>query len=300
MAERASSGGGGAGSPSRRRTPARPGSCWHLAVAPLGRSATCRCSPAGELSPRRPRALAQRRPGRAASRPLRSKGQPGLRRGLRGRGRRRPCGLVIGPPGAGSRWRRGGFPRSCRHWSSREAIEVTKIASIAGRPCADGTLARDRFRAPHHTISAAGLVGGGGPPRPGEITLAHRGVLFLDELGEFSRASLEALRQPLEDGTVTISRAAGRIDLPGALPALRRRQPRPCGHGEGSSRCRLQCRAGPRVRGAAERCAGRSRRHRPRGRAAVGGSARRRSGGVVRGRVRPGPRRPGSAAGTAR
>src|SRR5205085_40117 len=87
----------------------------------------------------------------------------------------------------------------------REAVEVTRIHSVAGL-CADGLITRRPFRAPHHTISSAGLVGGGSPPRPGEATLAHHGVLFLDEVSEFQRSSLEALRQPLEDGRVTIVR----------------------------------------------------------------------------------------------
>jgi magnesium chelatase family protein len=93
------------------------------------------------------------------------------------------------------------------------------------------------FRAPHHTVSAAGLVGGGSPPRSGEVTLAHRGVLFLDELGEFSRASLEALRQPLEDGRVVITRVRHSLELPCRFMLVAATNPCPCGHGEGSGRC---------------------------------------------------------------
>ena len=114
---------------------------------------------------------------------------------------------------------------------------MTKIASAAGRPPQDGSFAARPFRAPHHTISAAGLVGGGSPPRPGEITLAHRGVLFLDELGEFARSSLEALRQPLEDGRVTIARAQGSLTFPARFQIVAAANPCPCGHGEASSKC---------------------------------------------------------------
>jgi magnesium chelatase family protein len=117
------------------------------------------------------------------------------------------------------------------------AIEVTKITSAAGRPVPDGSLATRPFRAPHHTISPAGLVGGGSPPRPGEITLAHHGVLFLDELGEFSRSSLEALRQPIEDGSVTISRAQGSLTFPARFQIFAAANPCPCGHGSASRRC---------------------------------------------------------------
>ncbi len=145
--------------------------------------------------------------------------------------------LVVGPPGAGKSLGARRLPSLLPPLSRWEAIEVTKIASIAGRPPADGTLAARPFRAPHHTISTAGLVGGGSPARAGEITLAHRGVLFLDELGEFSRPSLEALRQPLEEGRVTIARAGGSITLPAGFQICAAANPCPCGHGQGSERC---------------------------------------------------------------
>jgi len=165
------------------------------------------------------------------------KGQPGLRRGLEVAAAGGHAALVIGPPGAGKSLAARRLPSILPPLSRREAIEVTKIASVAGRPCSDGVLAPRPFRAPHHTISAAGLVGGGSPPRPGEITLAHRGVLFLDELGEFTRPSLEALRQPLEDGIVTIARARSRITYPASFQLFAAANPCPCGHGDSSPRC---------------------------------------------------------------
>ncbi len=181
------------------------------------------------------------------------KGQPGLRRGLEIAAAGGHAALVVGPPGAGKSLAARRLPSILPPLSRREAIEVTKIASIAGRPCADGTLAPRPFRAPHHTISTAGLVGGGSPPRPGEITLAHRGVLFLDELGEFSRSTLEALRQPLEDGEVTVSRARSSITLPAEFQLFAAANPCPCGYGENSQRCTC---SGERIRAYASRLSG--------------------------------------------
>ena len=118
-----------------------------------------------------------------------------------------------------------------------EAIEVTRIQSIAGLRGAAGLVTERPFRAPHHTISAAGLVGGANPPQPGEATLAHRGVLFLDELSEFARPSLEALRQPLEDGHVTIVRGQQVMVFPTRFMLVAASNPCPCGLG--GTRC--QC-----------------------------------------------------------
>jgi len=121
--------------------------------------------------------------------------------------------LMIGPPGAGKTMLARRLPGVLPPPSFEEALEITQVHSAAG--VGEGGLARERpFRAPHHTISAQGLVGGGGRPRPGEITLAHRGVLFLDELPEFSRAAVDALRQPLEDGRVTIMRGQRTLEFP--------------------------------------------------------------------------------------
>ncbi len=181
------------------------------------------------------------------------KGQPGLRRGLEVAVAGGHAALVVGPPGAGKSLAARRLPSILPPLSRREAIEATKIASVAGRPCRDGTLACRPFRAPHHTISTAGLVGGGSPPRPGEITLAHRGVLFLDELGEFSRPALEALRQPLEDGAVTIARARGTVRFPARFQLFAAANPCPCGHGESSPCC--GCRP-ERIRSYAARLSG--------------------------------------------
>jgi len=166
------------------------------------------------------------------------KGQVGLRRGLEVAAAGGHGALVVGPPGSGKSLAARRLPSILPTLSRIEAIEVTKIASVAGRPVPDGALASRPFRAPHHTISTAGLVGGGTPPHPGEVTLAHRGILFLDELGEFARSSLEALRQPLEDGAVTIARARTSIRFPARFQLFAAANPCPCGHGPEAAACR--------------------------------------------------------------
>lgn len=145
--------------------------------------------------------------------------------------------FLQGPPGTGKTMIARRLPSILPPLSPDEAIEVTRIQSIAGLRGAAGLVTERPFRAPHHTISAAGLVGGGNPPQPGEATLAHRGVLFLDELSEFSRPSLEALRQPLEDGHVTIVRAQQVMAFPTRFMLVAASNPCPCGLGAPRCQC---------------------------------------------------------------
>jgi magnesium chelatase family protein len=165
------------------------------------------------------------------------RGQPGLRRALEVAAAGGHSLLMTGPPGAGKSMAARRLPSVLPPLGGDEALEVAKVASACGQPIAPAIARRRPFRAPHHTISTAGLVGGGNPPRAGEVTLAHRGVLFLDELPEFERSALEALRQPLEDGSVRVTRVRYSVELPCRIQLLAAANPCPCGHGSRSGSC---------------------------------------------------------------
>jgi magnesium chelatase family protein len=165
------------------------------------------------------------------------RGQPALRRGLEIAAAGGHSLLVVGPPGSGKSLAARRLPSILPPLAAAEAIEVARVAGVAGAVRTRRNRLVRPFRAPHHTISPAGLVGGGTPPRPGEISLAHRGVLFLDEIAEFPRAALEALRQPLESGEVTISRARGTLRFPARFQLIAAANPCPCGRGESDPRC---------------------------------------------------------------
>ena len=139
--------------------------------------------------------------------------------------------IMIGPPGSGKTMLARRMPTILPDMSIAEALETTKIHSVAGRLSAGSALVATRpFRSPHHTISYAGLVGGGAVPRPGEVSLSHHGVLFLDELPEFKKDILETLRQPMEDKQVTISRAATTLTYPASFLLISAMNPCPCGY----------------------------------------------------------------------
>lgn len=139
--------------------------------------------------------------------------------------------LLIGPPGSGKSMLAKRLPSILPDLTTAESLEITKIHSVAGTlPGGSGLLHERPFRAPHHNISPQGLAGGGMVPRPGEISLAHGGVLFLDELPEFSRQTMECLRQPLEDGKVTISRVSATLSFPSEIMLVAAMNPCPCGY----------------------------------------------------------------------
>lgn len=150
--------------------------------------------------------------------------------------------LMVGPPGSGKTMLAKRIPTILPPITFDEALETTKIHSVAGLTSSGGLLTTRPFRSPHHTISDAGLIGGGAIPRPGEVSLSHNGVLFLDELPEFERSVLEVLRQPLEDHKVTISRAALSLTFPASFMLVAALNPCPCGFFNDPSR---ECKCTP-------------------------------------------------------
>ncbi len=159
------------------------------------------------------------------------KGQENVKRALEIAAAGGHNAILIGPPGAGKTMLAKRLPTILPPLSLHEALETTKIHSVAGKlPANTSLIAQRPFRSPHHTISDAALVGGGGVPQPGEISLAHNGVLFLDELPEFKRSALEVMRQPMEERKVCISRAKMSIDFPASFMLIASMNPCPCGY----------------------------------------------------------------------
>lgn len=191
---------------------------------------------AGEWSPPRPRPMSLDDAPRRAPDLADLRGQLHLRHALEVAAAGGHSLLMVGPPGAGKSLAASRLPSILPAMAQAEALEVARVASACGRLRVDGQQGRP-FRAPHHTISPAGLVGGGNPPSPGEATLAHRGVLFLDELCEFRRDALEALRTPLETGWVSVARAGAWRRLPCRFMLVAAANPCPCGRGEDDPEC---------------------------------------------------------------
>jgi magnesium chelatase family protein len=191
----------------------------------------------GDWAPPRPQPLPLSRASEFGAPDLADlRGQPHLRYALEVAAAGGHSLLMVGPPGAGKSLAASRLPSILPPLGPPEALEVARIASACGR-LGDRFGGGRPFRAPHHTVSPAGVVGGGSPPGPGEATLAHRGVLFLDELCEFRRDTLEALRAPLESGWVTISRAGGNRRMPCRFMLVAASNPCPCGRGEADPEC---------------------------------------------------------------
>jgi magnesium chelatase family protein len=206
-------------------------------VVPLEGLAQVADLAAGEWTPERPEPMSlPTGPEEDAPDLADLRGQPHLRHALEVAAAGGHSLLMVGPPGAGKSLAASRLPSILPSLAPVEALEVARIASACGR--LETRLGGGRpFRVPHHTVSPAGLVGGGNPPHPGEATLAHRGVLFLDELCEFRRDTLEALRAPLETGWVSISRAGASRRLPCRFMLVAAANPCPCGRGEADPEC---------------------------------------------------------------
>jgi magnesium chelatase family protein len=208
-----------------------------IEVVPLDSLARIPALAAGEWSPPRPEPLSL-----SLQKPLGApdladlRGQPHLRYAMEVAAAGGHSLLMVGPPGAGKSLAASRLPSILPPLGSAEALEVARIASARSR-LGEGFGGGRPFRAPHHTISPPAIAGGGNPPGPGEVTLAHRGVLFLDELCEFRRDTLEALRAPLETGWVSISRAGSTRRLPCRFTLIAASNPCPCGRGEADPEC---------------------------------------------------------------
>jgi magnesium chelatase family protein len=190
----------------------------------------------GEWMPERPQPMLLRLDGGGGPDLADLRGQRHLRHALEVTAAGGHSLLMVGPPGAGKSLAASRLPSILPPLVPEEALEVARIASACGR-LGEAQVQGRPFRAPHHTVSPAGLVGGGNPPSPGEATLAHRGVLFLDELCEFRRDSLEALRAPLETGWVSIARSGSWRRLPCRFMLVAAANPCPCGRGEDDPEC---------------------------------------------------------------
>ena len=167
------------------------------------------------------------------------RGQPGAKRALRIAAAGMHNLLLDGVPGTGKTMLAKTIPSIMPEWTSEERLETTRIYSLYNKGKKNDLISRRPFRSPHHSVSDAGLIGGGTFPRPGEVSLAHNGVLFLDELPEFRKHVLEMLRQPLEDGVVTIARAQSSLTFPSRFMLVAAMNPCPCGYlGDVDNRCR--------------------------------------------------------------